>query len=126
MMVYDDLVESLIKRRQLFYVIKIELQKPTSVGGMWMYTPHTFQIHQTAIIRLPPFAVNTWIFGIKYFPLTCWICLGHIDITTSAYTYGQGNPGGLSIRHSFNTSDYPKEICLWPGMLIIYEEDSRH
>ena len=64
MMVHDDLVESLIKRRQLFYVIKIELQKPTSVGGMWMYTPHTFQIHQTAIIRLPPFAVNTWIFGI--------------------------------------------------------------
>jgi len=64
MMVYDDLVESLIKRRQLFYVIKIELQKPTSVGGMWMYTPHTFQIQQTAIIRLPPFAVNTCIFGI--------------------------------------------------------------
>ena len=32
MMVHDDLVESLIKRRQLFYVIKIELQKPTSVG----------------------------------------------------------------------------------------------
>ena len=96
------------------------------VGRMWMYTPHTFQIRQTAIIRLPPFAVNTWIFGIKYFPLTCWICLGHIDITTSAYTYGQGNPGGLSIRHSFNTSDYPKEICLWPGMLIIYEDDSRH
>ena len=70
MMVHDDLVESLIKRRQLFYVIKIELQKPTSVGGMWMYTPHTYQIHQTAIIRLPPFAVNTWIFRI-YFPLTC-------------------------------------------------------
>ena len=49
----------------------------------------------------PLLAVNIWIFGIKYFPLTCWICLGHIDITTSVYTYGQGNPGGLSIRHSF-------------------------
>ena len=36
----------------------------------------------------PLFAVNTWIFGIKYFPLPCWICLGHIDITTLACTYG--------------------------------------
>ena len=96
------------------------------VGRMWMYTPHTFQIRQTAIIWLPPFAVNTWIFGIKYFPLTCWICLGHIDITTSAYNYGQENPGGLRIRHSFYNSDYAKGIFLWPGMLIIYEEDSKH
>jgi len=28
-----------------------------------------FQIHQTTIIQLPPFAVNTWVFGIKYVPL---------------------------------------------------------
>jgi hypothetical protein len=41
---------------------------------------------------------------------TCRLCLAHTDITTSAYTYGHGNPEGISIRHSLHTSDHPKRI----------------
>jgi hypothetical protein len=54
--------------------------------------------------------------------LTWRLYLGHTDITISAYTHGHRNPGGISIRHSLNTSDYPKGILFIACMLIIFEE----
>jgi hypothetical protein len=41
MMVYDDLVESLIKRMQLFYVIKVELRIANICWCMWNVDVHT-------------------------------------------------------------------------------------
>jgi len=49
-LIYDDLVKSLIKRMQLFYVIKEELKIANIYWWMWMYTPHTFKF-----IKLQPY-----------------------------------------------------------------------
>ena len=62
------------------------------------------QIHWTAIIRLPPFAVSTCYLIIKYFPLKCRLSLAHTDISTPAYTYGTGILE-YKYHHSLNTSD---------------------
>ena len=68
-LIYDDLVKSLIKRMQLFYVIKEELKIANICWLTRLYTPHTFKFIklQSYGSLLHPFAVSTWIFDNQIF-----------------------------------------------------------